>query len=300
MRSQFISVRLHRALSAVAVLAAAGATVAGCGSSAGSSSTVATRTTAKPTGANLRSTALPATKGLASATRKPRGEIVLASVHARRANGSRPTPHLAGFDESDIATFTHEVDTDVATFWQSQFNNSSYTYSPATEDILTQPAPPVSPGCGGALTTNTMNAMYCGVDNTIYLPTGFLGWMDKNYGDAALAVVIAHENGHHIQELLGVLQQKVSGQLYTIQTELQADCLAGVWMSSEFQRNNVQPGDIEHALTAFDDAGDAPGTAPTAPTAHGSGRMRMAAFMQGYNSGQGGQCEVPALPTSES
>jgi uncharacterized protein len=294
-----INRRVTRGLGCLAVLAAAGAGVVGCGGSK-SGTTSTTQTTSKTGSAFVRSQ-VPATGGDTSATKKARGEAVLAMIHARRASGSRPTPHLAGFDESDVATFTHEVDNDVASFWQSQFNGSGYTYTPATEELLTKPAPPVETGCSGPpWTTNTGNAMYCGADNTIYLPTGFLGMMDHQFGDAALAVVIAHENGHHIQELLGILQKKATGQLYTIQTELQADCLAGVWMSSEFQRSHIQPGDMQHALTTFNDAGDPNGSSPTAPNAHGSGRQRVAAFMQGYNSGRGGQCEVPALPSSES
>jgi predicted metalloprotease len=66
------------------------------------------------------------------------------------------------------------------------------------------------------------------------------------------------------------------------------------------QRGDIQPGDIAGALGAFGAGGDLPGTSPSAPSAHGGSKQREAAFEQGYNSGQGAACQVPALPTSES
>lgn len=284
------------------------AVLAGCGAS---SSTSQTTTRAQTTAATATATAtaatpatavadrrakLPPNPGSAAATRVPTGESVLASIHAGKPGHRKP--HLAGFDESNIADFMHEVDADVGAFWQGQFNQAGYRYTPVNELIITSSSP-LNSACG-SWTVSTMNAAYCSIDDTFYLPVGFLSYMNKTYGDAALAAVIAHENGHHVQQLLGILLQLQQGKLDTIQTELQADCLAGIWMASVYQRGDIQPNDIAHALAAFASGGDVKGTAPTTPGAHGGPQQRQAAFMQGYNSGQGAQCEVPALPTSES
>ena len=286
-----------RALAVTGLVAAVA--LAGCG---GSSSPKPHGTPShRSASANLLRTVSPG-PGLASATQKPSGEKVLASIHAKRPSASHQVPHLGGFDESSIATFAHEVDTNVGAFWQAQLNQAGYSYTPANEDLIEQPAPPVQSGCGGvAWTTDTQNAAYCSADNTFYLPTGFLGLLGHNFGDTAVAVAIAHENGHHIQQLLGVLQQYHAGMYHTIQIELQADCLAGVWMASEYQRGDIQTNDLRNALVLYNDLlGDPSGTPTTDPHAHGSGAQRWASFMQGYNSGQGGRCEIPALPTSES
>lgn len=274
------------------------AILAGCGSSAaGSGTTTHKAVTPPPAGAQNRRATVPPNPGRASATRIARGEKTLAIVHA--GHPGRVKPHLAGFDETSIATFVHEVDSDVGAFWQGQFNNADLRYTPVNELIITSTSA-VPSGCGGTWDVSTMNAAYCSIDDTFYLPVGFLTYMYQHYGDAGAAAVIAHENGHHVQQLLGILLQLQQGKLDTIQTELQADCLAGVWMSSMYQRGDIQPNDIAHALGAFSAGGDLPGTTTTAPGAHGGPRQRQAAFMQGYNSGQGAQCEVPALPSSES
>jgi uncharacterized protein len=280
-------------------VAAMAVALAGCGGS--SSSTTQTQTTASHVAANVRST-VPAPQALASASKKPQGESVLTSIHAQRPSASHPAPHLAGFDESSINTFVHEVDGDVGAFWQAGLNHAGYTYTPAKEDLITQTAPGIHSACSSSFvwTTTTFNAAYCAADNTFYLPTGFLSYIGHNFGDAAVAMTVAHENGHHIQALLGILQRAFAGQYHSIQIELQADCLAGVWMASEYQRGNIQPGDLQHTLNVYDDVyGDPHGFSPLAPGAHGSAAQRWASFSQGYNSGQGGECRIPALPTHE-
>jgi predicted metalloprotease len=221
---------------------------------------------------------------------------VLNKIHATK--GAHHAPHLTGFDERSVSNFIRDVDNNVGAFWQSQFTGAGYRYTPATEVIL-QPTDSFQTTCG-PWSGNTQNAAYCATDNSFYLPLNFLTSMYRQYGDAGMAFVIAHENGHHVQQLLGILPEKLTGQLKSIQIELQADCFAGIWMSSVYNHNQLSPGDIEHVSGAVDDAGDPNGSLPTDPQAHGGPHQRLAAFEQGYGSGQGGQCAIPALPSSES
>ncbi len=104
------------------------------------------------------------------------------------------------------------------------------------------------------------------------------------YGDFAMAIVAAHEVGHHVQEELGILE----GQYPTRQTELQADCFAGMWGYSQYE--NVEPGDVGEAMDISWVSGDLPGTAQNDPNAHGKPEERVKWFRTGYDSGDAGQC----------
>jgi len=106
----------------------------------------------------------------------------------------------------------------------------------------------------------------------------------KSYGDFAMAVVAAHEVGHHVQDELGLLDE----QYPKIQTELQADCFAGVWGSSVYDR--LEPGDIGEAMEISWDSGDLPGTPRNAPGAHGKPEERVKWFRTGYDTGDADEC----------
>jgi uncharacterized protein len=76
-----------------------------------------------------------------------------------------------------------------------------------------------------------------------------------------VAAVLVHETGHHVQNLIGTLQDP---KLYTIQRELQADCMAGIWGRSVYEEGSLEPGDVDEALQVMADAADLPGT-PLSP-----------------------------------
>ena len=131
---------------------------------------------------------------------------------------------------------------------------------------------------------------FCTLNDGIYLPVAFFDRVAQPFGDAATAIVIAHENGHHVQDLLGLFDQPLT----SAQIELQADCLAGVWAKTVFDRGLLEEGDIGEILGLVELSGDAPGTPVTAQGAHGNSAQRQQFFAQGYDGGDPGSCPVPS------
>jgi predicted metalloprotease len=202
----------------------------------------------------------------------------------RRATGEPSVPAIRGSAGLTVPEWIALVNSDVANYWQVQFNNAGYRYTPATENIFDRR---IRTGCGRA--GADAGPFYCGRDDGIYLPVRFFEQMAQRFGDAAVAVVIAHEEGHHVQDLIGLFQQP----LLSAQIELQADCLAGVWAATVYERGLIEPGDIEEILGIVDLAGDAEGVPIEAEGAHGSSALRLGAFQQGYQGGQPNACPVP-------
>jgi uncharacterized protein len=166
------------------------------------------------------------------------------------------------------------------------------------------------PGCGEARTA--MGPFYCPSDQTIYLDTSFFDDMKTRYGgggDFAYAYVIAHEVGHHVQNLLGILpkaharQQAASSQAeangISVRLELMADCLAGVWAYNANQNWQIlEPGDIEKALSTASAIGDdrlqqaTRGSVVPDSFTHGSAVQRQKWLTTGLNSGQVNSCNT--------
>lgn len=157
--------------------------------------------------------------------------------------------------------------------------------------------------CGGA--TSEVGPFYCPADQTVYIDLDFFNLLASRFkapGDLAMAYVTAHEVGHHVQNLLGISdklhqqQGRVSQEAYnraSVQLELQADYLAGVW-AYHAQRLGIiliEPGDLEDALTAAKAIGDdtlqkeAQGYAVPDSFTHGTSAQRMQAFRSGFESG---------------
>jgi predicted metalloprotease len=136
-------------------------------------------------------------------------------------------------------------------------------------------------GCGTTDMTSpswSRNARYCPTDHSIYLDHA---WMDEEMrtgGDYAPVTILAHEWGHLAQQLEGFREE------YTIQAELQADCLSGVFAKSAGERGSLEPGDLEEGLDAAFRSGryDVPWNEPGS---HGTPPQRMAAFFLGYRGG---------------
>ncbi|GJE62402.1 KPN_02809 family neutral zinc metallopeptidase [Methylobacterium trifolii] len=165
-------------------------------------------------------------------------------------------------------------------------------------------------GCGSAQAA--MGPFYCPLDKKVYLDTGFFKEMASKFGvkgDFAYAYVIAHEVGHHVQDVLGILgkvqarQQAASNKAeangLSVRIELMADCLAGVWAkNSNDKYNALEPGDIEEAMNAASAIGDdklqkqSQGYAVPDSFTHGSSAQRMRWFMTGYKSGQTKSCDT--------
>ncbi|CAA9583055.1 MAG: YpfJ protein, zinc metalloprotease superfamily [uncultured Thermomicrobiales bacterium] len=147
-------------------------------------------------------------------------------------------------------------------------------------------------GCGAA--DASFGPFYCPLDRTIYLEERFLTGAETAIGDFAAAFVVAHEWGHHVQHLRGFRSSEVPtafGDLYSIEFELMADCYAGVWTQDADTRGILESGDVEEAVVLALQLGDASGTSPYDPSAHGTNAQRANAFLDGYLNGISA-CEV--------
>ena len=164
-------------------------------------------------------------------------------------------------------------------------------------------------GCGAA--QSAMGPFYCPTDKKIYLDTEFFDELSRRFqapGDFAQAYVIAHEVGHHVQDLTGRLEQanqlqarasEAEGNAVQVQVELQADCYAGVWAANAKDpqgRPVMEPGDFEEGMRAAEAIGDdtlqkqMQGRVVPDSFTHGSSAQRMAALQRGYNRGDPKAC----------
>jgi len=153
---------------------------------------------------------------------------------------------------------------------------------------------------------------YCPNDQTVYIDPGFANELSQRFGapgDAAMAYVIAHEVGHHVQDLQGTLNQanqlqaragKTEGNAVQVKVELQADCYAGVWAAraKDSQGSILEPGDVEEAMRAAEAVGDdtlqkqTQGYVVPDSFTHGSSAQRIAALQLGLKSGDPATCRT--------
>jgi predicted metalloprotease len=166
----------------------------------------------------------------------------------------------------------------------------------------------VQSACGFA--SAAVGPFYCPRDSQVYLDLGFFDELSNRFGapgDFARAYVIAHEVGHHVQNLTGVadkVQQRrsqvdeQSGNELSVRQELQADCFAGVWGYYAKQKNVLEPGDVEEALNAAAQIGDdrlqkeTRGYVAPESFTHGSSEQRARWFRTGLESGDMNRCDT--------
>jgi hypothetical protein len=152
-----------------------------------------------------------------------------------------------------------------------------------------------------------MGPFYCPNDQRIYLDTSFFDELSRRFGapgDFAMAYVIAHEVGHHVQNLQGTLDEAHNSQARSSETqgnaiqvgvELQADCYAGVWAARD--QNLLEPGDVEEGMRAAEAIGDdtlqkqTQGVVVPESFTHGSSAQRMNALQTGLRSGNPAACQ---------
>lgn len=166
--------------------------------------------------------------------------------------------------ENEYAEFASKILAGTEDVWSEQFRKMGLRYREPKMVLYTGS---VTSGCGNA--TSQVGPFYCSADETIYIDLSFFQQMEREMGaggDFAYAYVIAHEVGHHVQHLLGTLEdahraqaesnQKLANQI-SVRTELQADYYAGVWAYHDNKMfNSLEPGDIEEALNAASKIGD--------------------------------------------
>jgi hypothetical protein len=168
-------------------------------------------------------------------------------------------------------------------------------------------------GCGGA--QSAMGPFYCPRDQKVYLDTAFFQDMKRRLGgggDFAYAYVIAHEIGHHVQNLLGILPKVQAAQQraasmgndstannLSVRVELMADCLAGVWAANQEQKQHIlEPGDLESAVATAQAIGDdrlqkaSRGMAVPDSFTHGSSAQRVQWLTTGLKSGEVDSCNT--------
>ncbi len=208
--------------------------------------------------------------------------------------------------EEETADFVSAVLADLEDTWHPLFRGMGRTYQ-EPQLVLFNGA--VESACGFAQAA--VGPFYCPADNKVYLDLSFFDDLHRRFGapgDFAQAYVIAHEIGHHVQNLLGISSQVSSAQRRSSRTdanalsvllELQADCLAGVWgYHADRTRGRLETGDLEEALGAAAAIGDdriqsqSRGYVSPESFTHGSAAQRASWFRRGFESGDPGRCDT--------
>jgi len=209
--------------------------------------------------------------------------------------------------DDEQAAFIKTVLADTEAVWSDVFAQAGARY-PAPILVLYRGS--TVSGCGPA--SARMGPFYCPEDRKVYVDLGFFDDLDSEHGaggDFAQAYVLAHEIGHHIQNLEGTLdqvqkaQQRVLGKAQKnqlqVRLELQADCYAGIWANHADKRFDIlEEGDLEEALVAAASIGDdrlqkqAQGFAIPHTFTHGSSKQRVEWFARGVKGGRLNHCET--------
>ena len=201
--------------------------------------------------------------------------------------------------DDEAASFVKVVLADNEDVWHKIFEQQGMQYQ---EPKLVLFRNAVESGCGSA--ESAMGPFYCSADQKMYIDLSFYDELKSRFnapGDFAMAYVVAHENGHHIQNLLGIsdkvhnMRERLSEEEYnklSVKLELQADFLAGVWAHHAQQMKNIlEAGDIEEALNAANAIGDdklqkqAQGYVVPDAFTHGTSAQRMRWFKKGFETG---------------
>ncbi|MBL8405870.1 MAG: neutral zinc metallopeptidase [Dechloromonas sp.] len=207
-------------------------------------------------------------------------------------------------DES--ARFVSKVLASTEDVWTETFRQNGRQYE-APKLVLFTGATPTACGTG----QTAMGPFYCPGDHKVYIDLAFYRELKERFhapGEFAQAYVVAHEVGHHIQNLLGIADKvhqarqqagKAEGNALSVRMELQADCLAGVWgKRTDTMKKVLEPGDLEAALTAATAIGDdrlqqqAQGRIVPESFTHGTSEQRVRWFKRGFDSGDMNQCNT--------
>jgi predicted metalloprotease len=202
-------------------------------------------------------------------------------------------------EEEELATFAKKILAGTEDVWTAEFKKLGREYVPPKLVLFSGS---VQSGCGGA--TSATGPFYCSADQTVYIDLSFFSSMKKQFGtagDFAYAYVIAHEVGHHVQNLLGTLGQahqqmsrvsKTQSNQISVRLELQADFYAGVWAHQDNAMfNSLEEGDVDEGLAIAARIGDdylqkqAQGYAVPESFNHGTSAQRSKWLKKGINTG---------------
>jgi len=213
-------------------------------------------------------------------------------------NSQTSSSYVGTEEENELAQFVSVVLADTEDVWTKLFNKQGSTYEYPKLVIFSDA---VESACGYA--GSATGPFYCSGDYKVYIDLSFYNELQERFqapGDFAMAYVIAHEVGHHVQTLLGINKKVMSlkSQLseedfnkYLVRLELQADYLAGVWAHYAERMNILEQGDLDEALNAASAVGDdriqkaAQGYVVPDSFTHGTSEERKRWFYKGFQSG---------------
>ena len=205
-------------------------------------------------------------------------------------------------NQDELANFVGVMVKDTEDYWGSYFRQQGDTYTAPKVELFSGQT---ESACGVADTSS--GPFYCPNDSKVYIDLAFYDQLRRQFGapgDFAQAYVIAHEVGHHVQNLIGVLPEfnqrrqtmsQEQANAASVQVELQADCFAGAWAKGEFEQGFLEDGDVNEAMNAANQIGDdrlTGGRVPSTQFTHGTSEQRMRWFRQGYETGDPAQCDT--------
>ena len=214
------------------------------------------------------------------------------------STGNSGEPYEATEQEQELADFVSVVLADTEEVWTEVFAEEGMQYEEPTLVLFTDS---VESACGTA--GASVGPFYCPADYKLYIDLDFYEELQRQFnapGDFAMAYVIAHEVGHHVQNLLGVMQEvqpqrsQLSEEEYNklqVRLELQADYLSGVWAHHAQDMGYLEKGDLEEALTAASAVGDdtiqmrSRGYVVPESFTHGTSEQRKEWFYKGFEAG---------------
>jgi hypothetical protein len=220
------------------------------------------------------------------------------------AGAPAPAP-VTGASTDPQVDFVRAVLGETEDIWGAYFKDRGKTYVPPKLVLFSGQ---VSSACG--LASAASGPFYCPGDQRVYIDLGFFRQLAGEFGapgDFARAYVIAHEVGHHVQNLLGISERanRVAANHVSIEVELQADCYAGVWANlANASHKILEPGDLESGLQAASSVGDdtlqkrMQGTVVPDSFTHGTSAQRVRWFRSGFGSGSLDSCDTFSAGTS--
>lgn len=213
--------------------------------------------------------------------------------------GSQQTEYVPTAEEEALAKFSKQILAGTEDVWTAEFRRMGLEYEPPTLVLFTGN---VQSACGGA--TSSTGPFYCSADRSVYIDLSFFSTMKQQFGSAgdfAYAYVIAHEVGHHVQNLLGTLRQahtamnqvsQAEANKISVRLELQADFYAGLWAHHDNEMfNSLEEGDLEEGLEIASRIGDdylqkqARGYAVPETFNHGTSAQRSRWLKKGFTTG---------------
>lgn len=226
-------------------------------------------------------------------------EVIEQAGGLEAITGSQQTEYVPTAEEEALAKFSKQILAGTEDVWTAEFRKLGLTYEPPTLVLFTGS---VQSACGGA--TSATGPFYCSGDKSVYIDLSFFSTMKKQFGSAgdfAYAYVIAHEVGHHVQNLLGTLRaahtemnrlSETEANKISVRLELQADFYAGLWAHHDNEMfNSLEEGDLEEGLEIASRIGDdylqkqARGYAVPETFNHGTSAQRSRWLKKGFTTG---------------